>query len=98
MEGEVVVSGSQGHERLSASWDLQTGNFACQVFVVVFFSEEICWLLSIMPLSWTAYLFFILVPVAAAHLHCITMPAPVPLMQKERMILCVYKLADDYTR
>ncbi len=58
---------------------LQTGNFACQVFVVVFFSEEICWLLSIMPLSWTAYLFFILVPVAAAHLHCITMPAPVPL-------------------
>lgn len=54
--------------------------------VAGFFSREICWLLSIMPLSWTAYLFFILVPDAgsATHLHCIKMPTPVHLTTVEK--------------
>lgn len=82
MEGEFVVSGSQGHEK--------TFNFLRQYRQAIspvrffFFSGEICWILSITPLSWTAYLFFILVPVAAAHLRCITMPALVPLNAEEK--------------
>lgn len=48
------------------------------------FSGEICWLLSTTPLSWTVYLFFILVPVATAHLRRITMPALVPLNAEEK--------------
>lgn len=52
-----------------------------------------------MPLSWTAYLFFILVPVAAAHLRRITMPAPLPLnAEGKNDSIRLQKLADDYTR
>lgn len=78
--------GSKAKKDFQLLETMHTGNSACQVSVEVFSSPEICWLLSIMPLSWTAYLFFILVPDAgsATHLHCIKMPAPVHLTTAEK--------------